>query len=287
MWGRVLAWLRRQHEQFGLISLINLSLALLSLGTGMAALFGGSAVRAVTSAAVLLLGTSIGTWAGWHLHQDERRRAQRLLARYCDLLTRFTGPPLRILSWDDVAVVDSRGGTVETIDMQAQLESEETSFLSFRLGAGWEQPVQQRTRVTCRVRLKSVNGSAGLQGEVTTTWLDDGRMNVLVHFPAPVPAGAEVRLAIEIAWPGMCEPLMMLRQPDRFVMRFARRVEHVRYVIVLPERTEALVEPIGFAANGDHCTTRVDRTATDAVQVVLLARDIPARQVFGIQLALT
>lgn len=207
---------------------------------------------------------------------------RRLVARYCDVLQRTRGAPLHIKLWDDVTVVDARGGAVETVKVIAAVRDEETHFFRFRMGPAWDQPEKERARAECVVR----DSDRGRRYDTTTSWLADGRMEVLAHLPEPAEIGSDLRIMMTLTWPGMCEPLVRGRVPDDYVLRFARGAEFARYVVVLPEGEDALVEPIGFEAGDEGYRMRTGVNPAGRTEVSLIARDVPAKHRFGFRVDL-
>jgi hypothetical protein len=220
-------------------------------------------------------------WLEGRVPRAESSRDRERVVRYCDLLHRIRGAPLHIRLWDDVTVVDALGGAVETVKVTATVRDEETHFFRFRVGPAWDQPEKARSRAECVVR----SADHGVRYDTTTSWLADGRLEVLAHLPAPVEVGTDLRIMLTLTWPGMCEPLVR-RQPDDYVLHFGRDAELVRYVVVLPEGEEALVERIGFEAGQEGYRVKSGVNSTGRVEVSLIARDVPAKHRFGFRLAL-
>jgi len=221
-------------------------------------------------------------WLEEHVLRADAARDRRLVARYCDVLQRTRGAPLHIKLWDDVTVIDARGDAVETVKVIATVRDEETHFFRFRVGPAWDQPEKERSKAECVVR----NSDGGRPYDTTTSWLADGRLEVLAHLPAPVEVGAELRIMLTLTWPGMCEPLVKRRLPDDYVLHFGRDIEFVRYVVVLPEGEDALVERIGFEAGDEGYRVKTGANATGRMEVSLIARHVPAKHRFGFRLDL-
>jgi hypothetical protein len=283
------SWFEQQVLRLGLAGLLNAGLSILSLGAVLSAVVGGPAVKAaaVVVAALAVLATFATLIARRNHGEAELALHRRLIARYCDEIQGATGVPLHIVRWDDVTVIDTAGGAQETIGVRARVETASAHFFRFRIGPAWAQPEKQRSAVTCDVRTELVNGSPGPRCDVTRTWLADGRLEVLAHLASPVRAGAEVRIKMAIRWPGMCEPLVLGRRPDDYVLRFARGADEVRYELVLPEgETNYYHQPIGFDEGDDGYRVEVGTGHTGRVHVVLTARSVPARHRFGVRLDL-
>ncbi|CCH32148.1 hypothetical protein ABZ816_40360 [Actinosynnema sp. NPDC047251] len=281
-------WFEGHVLRVGLIGLIEAALAVLSFGAVLSAVFGGPAAKtaAVVVAVLGVLATFAALVANRRRGEADRLRDRRLTARYCDLVHHAIGAPLHYLSWDDVTVIDSRGDAVETIAVRARVEADQAHFFRFRIGPAWDQPERQRTRVVCRVRTLVGGAARGPRCDTTETWLADGRLEVIAHLASPVKVGDELRLVIDLEWPGMCAPLVREREPDDYFLRFARPADEARYVIVLPEGEDTYAEPIGFADGDRGYDLTVKPNDSGRVQVTLTAYDIPARHRFGVRLDL-
>ncbi|MEU7526701.1 hypothetical protein AB0A74_13285 [Saccharothrix sp. NPDC042600] len=284
----LVAWFEAQVLRAGLAGLLEASLTVLSVGAVLGAVFGGPVAK---TAAVVVAGIGVlAAFAALVAHrrrgEADRLRDRRLIARYCELVQQAIGGPLHYLSWDDVTVIDDRGGAAETVAVRARVEADVAPFVRFRIGPAWNQPERQRAKVTCRVRTLSGATTPGPRCDTTQTWLADGRLEVIAHLASPVKAGDELRLVIDLDWPGMCEPLVRKRQPDDFFLRFARPADAVRYVIVLPEGEDAYAEPIGFAEGDRGYDLIVKANDTGRTQVTLTATDVPGRHRFGVRLDL-
>lgn len=284
----LVGWFEAQVLRVGLIGLVEATPAVLSFGAVLSAVFGGPAVKA--AAVVVAVGGVLATFAT--LVANRRRgetdhlRDRRLTARYCDLIQRAIGGPLHYLNWDDITVIDDKGGAVETVTVRARVEIEEAYFFRFRFGPAWDQPERQRTKVTCRVRTLTGAATPGPRCDTTQTWLADGRLEVIAHLASPVKAGDELRLVIDLDWPGMCEPLMRKREPHDYFLRFARPADEVRYVIILPKNEDTYAAPIGFTPDDRGYDMTVKPNDTGRVQVAVTAHDVPARHRFGVRLDL-
>jgi hypothetical protein len=228
----------------------------------------------------------LGNFFAWLENRDRCRvalsRQRGLVARYCNVIHRTRGAPLRIKMWDDVTVIDARGGAVETVKVVARVEDEDTHFYRFRIGPGWDQPEHERAKAVCVVR----GGDGGPDYDTTTSWLADGRMEVHAHLPEPAEVGVDLRILLVITWPGMCEPLVAGRVADDYVLHFGHDVDTVRYVVVLPEGETAQVERVGFQDDDGRYRVRTAKNAAGLVEVSLIARGVPARHRFGLRLEL-
>ena len=211
----------------------------------LGAILGNAAVKAGLIVSVILLAlVGIVVLIGDRKRlKQEAEYSRRLLARYCNFLTDRPKPVVRVLDWEQIAVIESNGDTVEVVTLRALVLRDELYFLPLRLGPGWDQPQKYRQRVQVKVRSLSVDGTKGTSCDITTSWLPDGRMDVLSHLSSPVGHGSEVRLEMEWRWPGKCIPLAKERRPDEFAFRFNNPVERASYVVVLPAGEDAYFDP--------------------------------------------
>jgi hypothetical protein len=114
----------------------------------------------------------------------------------------------------------------------------------------------------------------------------DGRLVLTLHFPEPPPNDSEMTIVIEVAWPGMCAPLMRVRTPDDFTLKFVTPVARARYKIVLPPGYDAYLEPIGFEAG--HSGFALGSLTDDNGQATFVfeGTDLPMRRGVGMRLEL-
>jgi hypothetical protein len=92
----LVGWFEAQVLRVGLIGLIEATLAVLSFGAVLSAVFGGPALKsaAVVVAVVGVLATFATLVANRRHGEADRLRDRRLTARYCDLIQRAIGGPL-------------------------------------------------------------------------------------------------------------------------------------------------------------------------------------------------
>jgi hypothetical protein len=283
-----ISWLETHILRVGLIGIVDTVLGILAFGAVLSAVLGGPAVKAAAVVVAILVIICMFTVliASRSRREFERARDRRLVARYCNVIQQTGGAPMHIVRWDDVTVIDAVGGVVETVTVCARVVAEQAHFFRFRIGPAWEQSEKQRAKVVCNVRSEPIDGMVGPRCDITQSWLADGRLEVLAHLASPVKAGSNLRIKLEISWPGMCEPLVKKRQPDDYLLKFGRGADHVRYLIVLPAGKEAYYEPIGFDAADDRYKVDVDRSEVGLFKVILIAREVPVRHRFGLRLEL-
>lgn len=284
------SWLEEEVTDAGPIGVIEAGLCLLGFGVLLSSLFGSSAIKATAIVVVSL--AFLGVFA---LLTAERRRWRRkmtrdhrLLAHYCHVIKGELETTMHMLSWDDVATIAPNGDTKEVITVHGRVETKQLYFFRLRVGQGPGLLLskKQQKRVAYAVRGVVVDQTGGTRWDASDTWLPDGRLEVLVHLNFPAPRGSEVRICMELDWPGMCAQLLRHREPDTFELHFARQADHVRYVIVLPPGEDAYYEPIGFKTgeNGFRLTGR--QSSAGQVEVELIADDLPAGHRAGMRLDL-
>ncbi|MCE7002132.1 hypothetical protein LWC34_04720 [Kibdelosporangium philippinense] len=284
MLKRFLAWLEDYVADAGVIGLSGAVLGILAFGGTLSAVFGNSGIRAATFTAAILAIAGLFAWLAasrkyWH---DRAQRDQRLLAHYCNILhDRFNY--WRIKDWDETVVVDERGNAKQLVKARVLVESDDLDFFRVRLGSHWKQPVADRKRVKVKVRSLEHDGIGGTRSDTTTSWLHDGRLEVLTHFNSPLEKNDIVNLAIELDWPRKCFPLMH-GEPDDFVMRFARHIEKATWTIILPAGTKVYVDPVGLRPEEDSYEVRQRVNAAGDSELRLSVKDIEPYRRFGVRL---
>jgi hypothetical protein len=225
---------------------------------------------------IILLATSRRQW---------RKRAeqdQRLLAHYCDILQdRFSY--WRIKDWDETVVVDPKGNTRQYVTARVLVESEDLDFFRVRMGCRWKQPIKYRKKVKVKVRSLEVDGLGGTRSDITTSWLHDGRLEILTHFSSPIEKNELISLVMEIEWPKKCAPLMT-GQPDEFTMRFTQHIERANWKIILPVGTQVYVDLIGLRADEDSYEVKQRVNGAGESEVRLTAHAIEPYRYFGMRL---
>ncbi|MFD1047539.1 hypothetical protein ACFQ1S_19330 [Kibdelosporangium lantanae] len=280
MFRRLSSVLKDYVANAGVLTLV----VVLAVGGTVTAVFGDTALRVATfvPASVVVLGMFIALEANRKQWRTRAERDQRLLAHYCDILQdRFTY--WRIRDWDERVVVDAAGNTRQFITVRVLVESEDLDFFRIRMGCRWKQPLKYRKRVRVQVRSLEVDGLGGTRADTTTSWLHDGRLEILTHFASPIEKDELLNLSIEVDWPGKCQPLMN-NEPDEFVMRFTQHIERASWTIVLPANTQVAVDPVGLRSGEDsfEVRKRVDNDGNSEVRLV--ARAIEPYRLFGLRL---
>lgn len=284
MLKRLLTWLEDYVVDTGVIGVPAAVLGILAFGGTLSAVFGDSGIRAAAFAATILavlgmfilLATSRKQW------RNRAEQDQRLLAHYCDILhDRFSY--WRIKEWNETVFVDPKGNVKQHVTARVLVESEELDFLRVRMGANWNQPLKYRKRVKVHVRSLEHNGLGGTRSDTTTSWLHDGRLQILIHFSSPLEKNDVVNLVFELEWPMKCYPLMH-GKPDEFAMRFTRNLEKLTCTIVLPVGTKVYVDLVGLRPDEDHYEIRQRVNSGGDSEVRLTVRDIEPYRRFGVRL---
>ncbi|WP_163512146.1 hypothetical protein [Fodinicola acaciae] len=224
---------------------------LLAFASLLGVIIGNTAVRLgiLLAALLLILAAALILLADRRTLQQTSDRYQRLLARYCEFINADPQPTILIKHWDQHVAVDSKGDTHEFVTIKAVSLRENLYFVTLRIGPSWSQPKKYRDKVKVDIRSLLIDGNTGTSWDVTSSWLHDGRINIVAHLHDPVKRDSEMTIRMERTWPGKCLPLMMNHQPDEFILRFneAMPIEAARYIVVLPAGADAHYEPIGFA----------------------------------------
>ncbi|MEU4742265.1 hypothetical protein AB0G02_17620 [Actinosynnema sp. NPDC023658] len=253
MLTRFIAWLDDLLADEGSPAIVKAVLGILSFAVLLGALLGNTAVKAGALVAALLVLLS----AGLVLLSDRRATLHRLEVHQ-QLVSRYTklasdGEPLeyRVFDWDESLTVAPNGDTRRRLTIRAQVVTDDLWAVRLVHGCGWPQPAKYRRRVAVVARRLLAEGVPGPKMSTTSAWTTEGRFVLIVHFRSAVPRGSSFGVVVECDWPGMCVPLMRDRSPDDFVLRFRTPVEHVRYLVALPQGLDAYVEPLGFTAGDD------------------------------------
>lgn len=284
MLRRFLAWFEEYIADVGAMTLIGAVTGILAFGGTLSTIFGDTGLRAAAFVAVIVSALGVLTALATSRRQWKHRaeQDQRLLAHYCDILqSRFNY--WRIRDWDETVVVDNHGNAHQYIVVRVVVESEDLDFFRARLGCRWKQPVKYRKRVKVKVRSLKVDGLGGTRLNTTTSWLYDGRLEILTHFSSSVEKNDQLNLAIEIDWPGKCQPLMT-GQPDEFVMQFTQHIERATWTIVLPAGTQVSVDPVGLRTGEDSFDVRKRVNSAGDSEVRLSAHAIEPYRLFGMRL---
>jgi hypothetical protein len=283
-----LGWLRDYVVYTGVVGLAEGVLGILAFGGLLSALLGNTAIKAGAIVAVLLgvIGLYILLIANRVEWRSRTELDRRLLQYYCSVLKERHGHSWRIASWVESAAVRANGDASEVITVKAVVECELLDFFAIRTGAGWHQSEKARRKVKVAVKSLEVDGIGGTRRDATSTWLNDGRLEVIAHFGSPARRGDEIVMVIEKEWPGKCAPLMRDRQPDEFALRFACVADYLEYAVHLPEGSEVACDAIGLVKGLHDYSIAVKRNGAGPTEVCLVARNIPPRLRVGMRLDL-
>ncbi|WP_433270492.1 hypothetical protein ACQPZF_09920 [Actinosynnema sp. CS-041913] len=273
----------------GVAGMVKTTVGILAFGSVLAASFGSTPLKAafLLTAGMYVL-AALATLAGSRsaLHRKVVRR-DHLLARYCDLIYDEIQPLWRIDRWEESAEVADNGDVSASILVHAFVQRDRLRFYRVRLGPNWDQPMSSRRKVRVKVAGIEVGGAAKNQCESTSSWLPDGRLEVLVHFPtAPPRKGDEVVLRFEVHWPQKATPLMRSGRPDEFVMLLGNPLAYLRYRVTLPAGVRVHAIPVGLQAGVDSYRLETSTTGGNRPVVELVAHDIAADRRFGMRLDL-
>jgi len=181
------------------LGLVEGALGIMTLGGSLSALLGDAAIKAAAIVAVILstLGLVmllVADQTGWRRESESGRR---LIAQYCNILMETRASYFKVVDWKQVMTVKSNGDLFSSITLRSVAVCEDLRFFRFRTGPAWGQSAKHRKGVTVQVRSVISGEIGGTRRDVTTTWLNDGRMEVLVHFSTPVPRGGEFHVVME------------------------------------------------------------------------------------------
>ncbi|WP_439384653.1 hypothetical protein [Amycolatopsis lexingtonensis] len=124
------------------------------------------------------------------------------------------------------------------------------------------------------------------QWDATFNWLNDGRLEVIIHFAHPLRRGAIMRLTLDKSWPGKWAPLMKERRSDTCAVIFARPIELIEYSVVLPVGYRVHCDPVGLRDGVDDYVLDVKTLGVEQVEARLIARSIAERRRVGMALKL-
>ncbi|MFC0548216.1 hypothetical protein [Kutzneria chonburiensis] len=286
MRGSFIEWLSRYVAQAGVLGLVEGALGILAFGGSLSALLGDASIKAAAIVAVVLstLGLMIVLVAGQAKWQRESGLGKRLIAQYCDIMMETRASYYKVVEWKQVMTVKSNGDLHSSITLRSVAVCEDLRFFRFRTGPAWGQPVKHRKGVTVQVRSVISGEIGGTRRDVTTTWLNDGRMEVLVHFYAPVPRGSEFDVVMEFFWPQRARPLIVDRVPDNYTVMLTYPVPRLRYSITLPPGVRAFYDPIGFDLTEQAFTLGSSTDGMDQMEIQLVSQNMPFRDRIGMRL---
>lgn len=283
-----LEWLQGYAINAGLVGLVEGALAIVAFGGALSALLGTTAIKAAAMFAVTfgLLGL-VALLSFNRLEWRNRTDLHRsLLARYCIILAERFNHSWKTTSWQDVVVVSPNGDAEETITVKATVECDTLDFFKIYTGPGWRQPEKYQRRVRVKVRSLEVDGAGGTRRDVTSSWNENGNLEILVHFGEPALRDSEISMKVELTWPGKCLPLMRWRRPDEFALTFIRPIDYLEYQIVLPAGFDAYYDPIGLFRDADDCVFSREGAKGAPITIKLVARNIAQNRRIGMRLDL-
>jgi hypothetical protein len=232
----------------GVIGLAEGALGVLAFGGALSAVLGDSSAKLAAAVAVLLatLGLIVLLAASRAQWQRRSELYDHLVTRYCTAFTDDNASSWQLTQWIESHRIDGNGDSTVLITVRAVVTCSVLRLYRFRVGAGWNQPEKLRRRVDVQVRSLVLDGIGGARCDLTKHWLDDGRLEVLVHFPSPVRQGSEFRVLIESRWPARSTMLVKDRLPEDFCVQVKSPLDRLEYTVVLPVGEEAFYDPIGF-----------------------------------------
>lgn len=242
------SWFEAYLSRTGVVGLAEGALGVLAFGGALSAVLGDQSAKLGAAAAVLLatLGLIVLLAASRSEWQRRSELYDHLVTRYCNAFTDDNASSWHVKKWIESHRIDGNGDTTVLITVHAVVTCGQLRLYRVRVGAGWNQPEKMRQRVGVQVRSVVLEGIGGARCDLTKHWLDDGRLEVLVHFPSPVSQGSEFRVLIESWWPARSRLLVKDRLPEDFCVQVKRPLDLLEYTVVLPVGEEAFVDPIGF-----------------------------------------
>ncbi|MDU0292398.1 hypothetical protein [Saccharothrix longispora] len=211
-------------------------------------------------------------------------RHRTLLAHYADVIYDELQPLVHIVAWEERATLAANGDAETEVTVTATPAADGVRVLRLRFQAGWDQPEAQRSLVKAVVRGVLVDELPGARFAVSTSWREDGRFDLAVHFQEPIPAGSEVRVVVTLFWPGKCAPLMRFGEPDAFAYRFAGSVPHVSLALRLPRGVDVFYDALGFDRGDPGFVLESVRSPADRTEVVFSATDLQPDRRVGVRL---
>lgn len=216
------------------------------LGDGLVKAISVALLVSLALCSVLLL---IGGLGSLRREADAHRG---LVLRYVKAILDHDGLPYRFIKWEESSVIrNSRGDSLDTTTIRAEVTESGMLFMRLAFGSGWPQPSRHRGKVRLRVRKLLIGDRPGVNLERTVQWLEDGRLRLVIHFAEPPRVGEEISVVVECDWPGKSMPFMREGKADKFTFRFGRPVPYARYQVTLPEGVDAAFEPFGFSEHDE------------------------------------
>jgi hypothetical protein len=234
----------------GFKGIFGVFVALLTIGAATYPLFGSDFVGwylvSTVSAGVVFCTTYIIA-TRWEL-QKRARYTQELLQKYSSAIVERLNSFWKVRSVRKTVTIQANGDVHECTTIVASPVGQGLTFYRMWVGAGprQQQRYAARKQVEVQVRGPVIKGGRGISRDVTKTWLDDGRLEILVLFPAAIPPKQRFSLVFDVYWPGKCERLVKDKQPDEFTYTISHYLERFDYTVILPKGVEVLYEPVGF-----------------------------------------
>jgi hypothetical protein len=283
-----MAWFESYLSRAGVVGLVEGGLGVLAFGGALSVVLGDSSAKAgaivtvlvATLGSILLLAASRAEW---------RRRSElseRLLIQHCRGFVQDNRSSWKVTRWMEHQRIDDNGDAVVLITAQAVVTCDILGFYRFYVGCGENQPKKVRRRVDVRVHSVEAGSVGGTRREVTKHWVDDGRMEVLAHFPAPVYRGSEFSVVIEMRWPARSKKLVVDRLPDDFCVRVQPPLDLLEYTVVLPPGEDAFYDPIGFRSDDPDFLLASRSNSSGCQEISLTGRDVPVAGRIGLRVDL-
>jgi hypothetical protein len=283
-----MAWFDGYLSRAGVVGLVEGGLGVLAFGGASSTVLGDSSAKA--GAVVAVLFATLGfIFLLAAIRAEWRRRGElceRLLVGHCRAFLQGNESSWRLTRWIEHQRIDDNGDAVVLVTVHAVVTCDRLRFYRFCVGAGSNQPTKVRERVDVQVRSVAVGSVGGTRHEVTKHWADDGRMEVLVHFPVPVHCGNEFSVLIEMRWPARSKRLVGDRLPDDFCVRVKSPLDLLEYMVVLPAGEEACYDPIGFRSDDPHFVLASRSNSSGCQEISLTGRDVPVEGRIGMRVDL-
>ncbi|QXV60987.1 hypothetical protein [Amycolatopsis sp. TNS106] len=237
--------------------ILRFGLTLLSLTGALSFIFNATTlISYIAAVSFLSLAGMLGqTLVSRSRLREKNRRDRELFERYIDEISKRAQFYWKMTELKKTLEIDSNGDTHDLVAVKAIAVDQELTFFRLHVGCGWKQPVRQRRKVVVRSCSPISEGVGGVDHEVTTSWLTQEKLEVLVHFHSPVPAGEEFVVLLSIAWPGKCRPFMRDFKADHFMVNFQAPIGRVEYTLKFPPGFEARCQPVGFKQAGIESVT--------------------------------
>ncbi|MFI9381194.1 hypothetical protein [Kutzneria sp. NPDC052558] len=284
-----LTWLQDHVLSAGVIGVVEGVLGILSLGGLLSGLLGSPMIKAAAVVAVLLgiLGLFILLVAAKAEAHRVSEQDRRLLQHYCDQLKKRHRHAWTITEWDHLVVLSENGDSYERVACTAIVACNLLDFFSFWERVSWRGwPERLRRKVTIDVRSAEVGHEGGTRSDVTSSWMPDGSIEVLVHFSEPAVRGSEISMLFEMRWPQKSAPFMKRVEADEFVRKFVKVLPVMRYVIVLPAGYRPRYEVVGLRRGVDDYELKCTENNAGQMEISLMARNVPADVRAGVRLDL-